>query len=72
MTEQLTDEDKNIRANEKAKKRKAARDKMLSNKTVEKGLLIVHTGKGKGKSTAAFGLVTRAIGTVCGWASFNS
>ena len=35
MTEQLTDEDKNIRANEKAKKRKAARDKMLANKTVE-------------------------------------
>ena len=62
MTEQLTDEDKNIRANEKAKKRKAVRDKMLANKTVEKGLLIVHTGKGKGKSTAAFGLVTRAIG----------
>jgi len=62
MTEQLTDEDKNIRANEKAKNRKAARDKMLANKTVEKGLLIVHTGKGKGKSTAAFGLATRAIG----------
>ena len=35
---------------------------MLANKTVEKGLLIVHTGKGKGKSTAAFGLVMRAIG----------
>jgi cob(I)alamin adenosyltransferase len=62
MTEQQSDEDKNIRANEKAKNRKAARDKMLANKTVEKGLLIVHTGKGKGKSTAAFGLATRAIG----------
>jgi cob(I)alamin adenosyltransferase len=62
MTEKLNDEDKNVRANEKAKNRKAARDKMLANKTVEKGLLIVHTGKGKGKSTAAFGLVTRAIG----------
>ena len=35
---------------------------MLADKTVEKGLLIVHTGKGKGKSTAAFGLVARAIG----------
>ena len=52
----------NERANEKARKRKAARDKMLADKTIEKGLLIVHTGKGKGKSTAAFGLVTRALG----------
>ena len=52
----------NERANEKARKRKAARDKMLASKTVEKGLLIVHTGKGKGKSTAAFGLAVRALG----------
>ncbi len=50
------------RANEKARKKKAARDKMLATKTIEKGLLIVHTGKGKGKSTAAFGLAARAIG----------
>ena len=61
MTEPTKDEI-NARANEKARKRKAARDKMLANKTNEKGLLIVHTGKGKGKSTAAFGLVVRAIG----------
>ena len=47
---------------EKARKRKAARDKILATKTIEKGLLIVHTGKGKGKSTAAFGLVVRAVG----------
>ena len=58
----LTEDEINARANEKAKKRKTARDKMLASKTKEKGLLIVHTGKGKGKSTAAFGLVTRAIG----------
>jgi cob(I)alamin adenosyltransferase len=61
MTDQTEDEI-NARANEKSRKRKEARDKMLATKTVEKGLLIVHTGKGKGKSTAAFGLVTRAIG----------
>ncbi len=56
------DEDANLRANEKARKRKAAREKMLADKTREKGLLIVHTGKGKGKSTAAFGLAVRALG----------
>ena len=46
----------------KAAKRKAFRDKKLATKTLEKGLLMVHTGKGKGKSTAAFGLVLRALG----------
>lgn len=59
---EMTEDEINARANEKAKKRKAARDKMLADKTKEKGLLIVHTGKGKGKSTAAFGLVFRALG----------
>lgn len=50
------------RADEKSRKRKLARDRMLAGKTVEKGLLIVHTGKGKGKSTAAIGLAARAVG----------
>ena len=57
----MTDNDF-ARANDKAHKKKIARDKMLATKTIEKGLLIVHTGKGKGKSTAAFGLVMRALG----------
>jgi cob(I)alamin adenosyltransferase len=61
MTTDLSPEEI-ARANEKAAKKKAARDKMLATKTIEKGLLIVHTGKGKGKSTAAFGLAARAIG----------
>lgn len=40
---------------------KTARDKMMASKTAEKGLIIVHTGKGKGKSSAAFGMVFRCI-----------
>jgi cob(I)alamin adenosyltransferase len=50
------------RHTEKMRKKKAARNKILASKTIEKGLLIVHTGKGKGKSTAAFGMVMRAVG----------
>jgi cob(I)alamin adenosyltransferase len=42
--------------------RKAVQDAEVARKTVEKGLLIVHTGKGKGKSTAAWGLLLRAVG----------
>jgi cob(I)alamin adenosyltransferase len=58
----LTEEEINRRANEKAARRKEARAKMMATKTIEKGLVIVHTGKGKGKSTAAFGLVMRCLG----------
>jgi cob(I)alamin adenosyltransferase len=52
----------NRHANEKAAKRKAARARMMATKTIEKGLLIVHDGKGKGKSTAALGIVMRCLG----------
>ncbi|MFD2429718.1 cob(I)yrinic acid a,c-diamide adenosyltransferase [Sphingobium scionense] len=47
---------------EKMKKKQAAHDKIMATKTQEKGLLIVHTGKGKGKTTAALGMVVRMIG----------
>ncbi|MET3709883.1 cob(I)alamin adenosyltransferase [Sphingomonas trueperi] len=47
---------------EKMRKIQAARASMMETKTEEKGLLIVHTGKGKGKSSAAMGMVVRAIG----------
>jgi cob(I)alamin adenosyltransferase len=46
----------------KMAKRKEVQDKEVAGKTIEKGLLIVHTGTGKGKSTAAFGLALRMIG----------
>jgi len=62
VTDTLTEEDAHRRANEKSAKRKEARDKMMAAKTREKGLIIVHTGKGKGKSTAAFGMVMRCVG----------
>lgn len=61
-TDGMTEQEINERHAEKMAKKKAARDKMLATKTKEKGLLIVHTGKGKGKSTAAMGLAVRAIG----------
>ena len=47
---------------EKMAKKKAARNKIMATKTKPGGLTIVHTGKGKGKSTAAFGMVCRALG----------
>ena len=52
----------NRRHAEKMAKRKAARAKILATKTEERGLVIVHTGTGKGKSTAAFGMVMRCLG----------
>ena len=48
--------------NERMKKIQAAQAKKIATKTVEKGLLIVHTGNGKGKSSSAFGMAARSIG----------
>lgn len=58
----LSEDELNARHADKMKKKKAARDKIIATKTREKGLIMVHTGKGKGKSTAAFGMVFRALG----------
>jgi cob(I)alamin adenosyltransferase len=56
------EEELNRRHREKMALRKAVRERILATKTIERGLLIVHTGIGKGKSTAAFGLVLRCLG----------
>jgi cob(I)alamin adenosyltransferase len=56
----MTTDDARHRA--KMIKRKEVQDREVASKTLEKGLLIVHTGHGKGKSTAAFGLMLRALG----------
>ena len=56
------DEKEAERHRAKMAKRKSVQDDEVAGKTVEKGLLIVHTGTGKGKSTAAFGLALRMLG----------
>ncbi|WP_417741926.1 cob(I)yrinic acid a,c-diamide adenosyltransferase [Salipiger sp.] len=57
-----TPTDENARHKEKMKKIKAARDRMMQGKTEEKGLILVHTGPGKGKSSSGFGMIMRCIG----------
>ncbi|MCC0077436.1 MAG: cob(I)yrinic acid a,c-diamide adenosyltransferase [Rhodobacter sp.] len=55
------DDDKNVRHREKMQKIKAARDRMKEERQGEKGLIIIHTGPGKGKSSSGFGMILRAI-----------
>ncbi|MDE1934233.1 cob(I)yrinic acid a,c-diamide adenosyltransferase [Bradyrhizobium sp.] len=46
---------------EKMAKKKAARDRIMATKSGDKGLIIVHTGAGKGKSSSAFGMIVRCV-----------
>jgi hypothetical protein len=61
-----------LRRAEKMKRIKAARDAMMATKTKERGLDIVHTGAGKGKSSSGFGMILRCIawGMPCGVVQF--
>ncbi len=61
MTKAIDEKDAE-RHRTKMAKRKSVQDEEVAGKTIEKGLLIVHTGTGKGKSTAAFGLALRMLG----------
>lgn len=56
-----TEAELDARHREKMKKIKAARDALMATKTEEKGLIMVHTGAGKGKSSAGFGMILRSI-----------
>ena len=47
--------------NQKMRRIKEARDKLMATKTEEKGLIVVHTGAGKGKSSSGFGMIMRCI-----------
>ena len=61
-TSDISDEVKlNEAHNKKMQKIKEARDKMMGSKTEEKGLIMVHTGAGKGKSSSGFGMIMRCI-----------
>ncbi len=57
----MSQTDDAARHRDKMQKIKAARDKMMKSKTREKGLIIVHTGSGKGKSSSGFGMIMRCI-----------
>lgn len=61
----MSDSESENKHKSKMEKKKAARDKIMAAKTEQRGLVIVHTGKGKGKSTAAWGMALRTLGH--GW-----
>ncbi|MCE5975034.1 cob(I)yrinic acid a,c-diamide adenosyltransferase [Sinirhodobacter sp. WL0062] len=61
MTTESDDRKDSDRHATKMAKKKAARDKIMATKSGEKGLIIVHTGAGKGKSSSGFGMILRCI-----------
>lgn len=58
----MTDKDLNERHRQRAKRQKEVVDKAIARAQDERGLILVHTGNGKGKSSSGFGMVARALG----------
>ncbi|MCW8843685.1 MAG: cob(I)yrinic acid a,c-diamide adenosyltransferase, partial [Rhodobacteraceae bacterium] len=71
-TDGIDEADKNRQHNERMKQIKTMRDRLMQHKTGEKGLIMVHTGDGKGKSSSGFGMIMRCIAheMPCGVAQF--
>ena len=59
---QENDTDRDARHKARMERKKAVVDAVIATATGSRGVLIVNTGNGKGKSTAAFGVLARAIG----------
>ena len=62
MTDQMHDKDRDQRHNERMARKKEVVDAAIAEAAEERGVFLVNTGNGKGKSSAGFGLVARAIG----------
>jgi len=62
MTDDDTEAGRDARHAERMRRIKAARERIMATKTEEKGLIIVHTGNGKGKSSSGFGMILRCVG----------
>lgn len=57
-----TEDDRNARHKKAMQRKKALVDERIAAATIDKGLMVVLTGNGKGKSSSAFGMLARSVG----------